>query len=107
MNPELRAMLEEWLASGTDLQKAHARYRLSVEDDPEYPTMGAMAVSAVKAFGHFVAGGLSSHEEQSRRLSICEGCEHFDHDQNRCRVCGCFANLKARIEREHCPIGKW
>ncbi len=25
----------------------------------------------------------------------------------RCRLCGCFTNVKARLDHEECPIGKW
>lgn len=39
--------------------------------------------------------------EQVRRLSICYRCEFFD--GGRCRLCGCFANLKTRLATEHCP----
>ena len=25
----------------------------------------------------------------------------------RCRACGCFTAVKARLPHEHCPAGKW
>ena len=35
----------------------------------------------------------------------CAGCEH--HTGVRCKVCGCFTNVKSRLLHENCPIGKW
>lgn len=32
MTPELRAMLEQWLESGTETQRRHAQWRLSITD---------------------------------------------------------------------------
>lgn len=71
--------------------------------------MTKMAANAAKSLIDFMASGFSvvSDEEQARRMAICESCEHFDKGQRRCKICGCFARLKARIEREHCPAGKW
>lgn len=36
MTPELYSMLAGWLESGTEAQKAHARYRLSLPDAAGY-----------------------------------------------------------------------
>lgn len=108
MKPEVRAMLEDWLANGTDGQKAHARARLDAGGS--YPPLATQAGSAIKAAVGFVADGLKTVDqaEQERRLAICrEACEHFDQGAGRCRLCGCFASLKSRIARESCPIGKW
>lgn len=48
-----------------------------------------------------------SASEISRRLEICRDCEFFESSSTRCLKCGCFLNLKTRLESEHCPIGKW
>ena len=47
----------------------------------------------------------SSPEEVQRRLAICHACEFYQN--GRCLKCGCYMNLKTRLETEHCPIGKW
>jgi hypothetical protein len=44
-------------------------------------------------------------EEIERRMAICQGCEFFTGKS--CKKCGCNINFKARLETEHCPIGKW
>lgn len=49
----------------------------------------------------------ASQSEIDRRMAICKTCEHFVDNPMKCRKCGCFLNLKTRLETEHCPIGKW
>lgn len=51
------------------------------------------------------------------RESVCDGCEFKKDDK--CTICGCYIELKAamdmnrnpkkwfRIEKTHCPLGKW
>lgn len=46
-----------------------------------------------------------SQEEQNKRLEICKTCEYFKN--NRCDLCGCYMNLKSKLETSHCPINKW
>src|SRR5437879_5762329 len=73
---------------------------------PSYPSLATQAGNAIGAAVRFVASGGATVDqaEQERRLGICRECEHFDAEQGRCRVCGCFAKLKARLESEHCPL---
>ena len=47
----------------------------------------------------------TSEEEKSRRLSICESCEHKK--GAKCNLCGCFINYKAGLANSECPLGKW
>lgn len=46
-------------------------------------------------------------KEISRRISICENCEHFIKMTKQCSKCGCFMKLKTRLTDASCPIGKW
>ncbi|MHB1038631.1 MAG: DUF6171 family protein [Pirellulales bacterium] len=66
-----------------------------------------MAVSAAKALTRFVGSGLKtvSAERFHERVQQCADCNY--HTGLRCRVCGCFTNLKARLPYEQCPVGKW
>jgi len=52
------------------------------------------------------------------RYNICQGCEKFEKEHERCGVCGCFMDIKTklttnrnyqknRVEITHCPLGKW
>jgi len=55
----------------------------------------------------FVSSGFktASAATLEKRLGTCATCEH--HTGIRCRLCGCFTGVKARMPHEHCPIGKW
>lgn len=52
------------------------------------------------------------------RFTICLRCEFRDDNENKCRQCGCYLDLKVgsrvnwlpkknRNEITHCPMGKW
>jgi hypothetical protein len=71
------------------------------------PSYLRMAISAAKALTHFVGSGMKtvSTETFSQRLKQCGACQH--HTGLRCRVCGCFTNVKARLPHEQCPISQW
>ena len=55
----------------------------------------------------FLTGGplLVSQAELDRRLAICQPCPNWT--GSRCTACGCFGQLKARLESEtgQCPEG--
>jgi hypothetical protein len=42
-----------------------------------------------------------------QRMSICLRCEHLIKLTNQCKECGCFMNLKTKLQNAKCPIGKW
>jgi tetratricopeptide (TPR) repeat protein len=66
-----------------------------------------MALSAAKSMARFLGSGMktASPADLQGRLQTCAACEH--HTGLRCRLCGCFTNVKARMAHEECPIGKW
>lgn len=49
----------------------------------------------------------SSEDVAAERFSICKGCEFFYKPTQVCKKCGCFMNLKTKLEDAKCPIGKW
>jgi tetratricopeptide (TPR) repeat protein len=71
------------------------------------PGLLRMALSATKAMASFVGSGFktATPETTQKRLQTCAGCEH--HTGMRCKICGCFTDVKARMLHENCPIGKW
>ncbi len=71
------------------------------------PGLLRMAMSATKAMAGFAGSGFktTSPEVQKKRLQTCAACEH--HTGVRCKICGCFTNVKSRMLHEDCPIGKW
>ena len=103
-------MMMQWRESGTEAQKQHAGFRLAQPDAKlKYPSLFQQAVNASKAVGSVVASAIRGEsvtvpqEEQDRRLAICLSCDKYDPQQHRCRLCGCFANLKVRLAGQHCP----
>jgi tetratricopeptide (TPR) repeat protein len=71
------------------------------------PGLLRLAISAVKSMAKFLGSGAKTVSPATRqqRLQICATCPH--HTGLRCRVCGCFTNLKARLPHERCPREKW
>jgi tetratricopeptide (TPR) repeat protein len=71
------------------------------------PGLLRMALSAAKAMTQFLGSGFKTvpPETHQKRLQTCATCEH--HTGLRCKVCGCFTNIKTRMPHEACPIGKW
>jgi tetratricopeptide (TPR) repeat protein len=71
------------------------------------PGLLRMAISAVKSMSKFVSSGMKtvSASTLQQRLQTCATCEH--HTGVRCKLCGCFTSVKARMPHEHCPIEKW
>ena len=76
-------------------------------DQGSGPGLLRMAVSATKAMMKFIGSGLrtTAPDIQQKRMATCQACEH--HTGLRCRICGCFTNVKTRMAHEQCPIGKW
>jgi hypothetical protein len=66
-----------------------------------------MGLSAARSVTRFIKSGLklADAETLEARLRACSGCEH--HTGLRCKVCGCFTNVKTRLAPEACPAGKW
>jgi hypothetical protein len=49
----------------------------------------------------------ATDEEVAKRQAICNDCEYYAKDSQRCQKCGCFLKIKIKLETEHCPIQKW
>jgi hypothetical protein len=74
---------------------------------PSGPGLLRMAFSAVQSASKFTSSGFKTVTPQmlQGRLRACAACQH--HTGLRCKICGCFTNVKARMLHEACPIGKW
>ena len=109
----------EWLTSDANPDaESREEYRRWVTEQaamswpPEpvdYPPLTTQLVEAARAAARFAASGLAivDQAEHDRRQAICEACEHFDAEANRCRQCGCSLALKPWGKVWSCPIGKW
>jgi len=49
----------------------------------------------------------STDEKALARLEICKQCPELISLTNQCKKCGCFMNLKTKLEKATCPLGKW
>jgi len=92
----------------------------SVKITEDYEDVGMPPVSEqVKGFGlaimKMIEGGVKPADPETlkKRQGICDGCEFLGRDgdpphwQGRCKKCGCFMKVKARIAAMTCKIGKW
>jgi tetratricopeptide (TPR) repeat protein len=71
------------------------------------PGLLRMGLSAARSMTRFVRSGFKTAEGEvlEQRVRACAACEH--HTGLRCKVCGCFTNVKTRLAHEVCPAGKW
>lgn len=101
VNPQPPARFRLVLGNGPNNEKR------IVEVQSVPPSLLQQGWNAAKALGSFIADGLTtvSTEEYERRLSICDTCEH--RADNRCNLCGCFLELKAKGRAFDCPANKW
>jgi hypothetical protein len=44
---------------------------------------------------------------KKERLDICLSCPELIQLTKTCKKCGCFMDIKTRLEASKCPIGKW
>lgn len=108
---------------------AHERYReLCHESHPEHeqwreivvrraqdqsglPPLRTQAANLGQSLWSWAVSGFSmaSDEEFSRRITICESCEHWLPEERRCGKCACYMDVKALIKTSHCPLEppKW
>jgi hypothetical protein len=49
----------------------------------------------------------SDQSEIEKRKSICNSCEFFISDSQRCSKCGCNMAVKTYLKASVCPVGKW
>lgn len=49
----------------------------------------------------------SAEEKANDRLSICKECPELIQMTKQCKKCGCFMELKVKLEEATCPLNKW
>lgn len=49
----------------------------------------------------------ASKEDSTNRLSICLTCQELIKLTRQCKQCGCFMELKTKLQDAKCPLGKW
>lgn len=74
-------------------------------------SLGSMALnfslSVFNAINHAVKSKkiLAPKNIVEKRIATCKGCEQLK--LNRCQACGCYIVVKAGMDAEKCPEGKW
>lgn len=48
-----------------------------------------------------------SDEIHENRYNICLSCPELIQLTKQCKQCGCFMNLKTKLKKANCPLGKW
>jgi len=49
---------------------------------------------------------IAAQDLTHERLKLCEACQHFSKIR-KCKLCGCWMDLKAKLLEAQCPIDKW
>ena len=49
----------------------------------------------------------SLDETQKERMDTCLSCSELIQLTKTCKKCGCFMEMKTKLEYAKCPIGKW
>ena len=49
----------------------------------------------------------ADEETVKTRKDICEACDEYIKSTTTCKKCGCFMNIKNKLQAATCPIGKW
>lgn len=98
------------------LKKALQDNRIEKMQRSNKPQMPSLP-TVVKNFGGSVVRNVQSvaagntlkvsTEEANSRLSICNGCEFYNKQSERCGKCGCYMAIKTYLRAERCPVGKW
>lgn len=49
----------------------------------------------------------ADEETSNKRYEICLACPELIQITKQCKQCGCFMNVKTKLESAKCPLGKW
>ena len=74
-----------------------------------YPSKITMGKSLLKAGAKHIASGAKqrSTEEQKKCIEICNACDRFVKEAERCTACGCKMKRKIKWATTICNLGKW
>ncbi len=50
---------------------------------------------------------VATKETAKERMKVCLSCPELIKITKQCKKCGCFMELKTKLENAKCPIGKW
>ena len=100
-----------------DQSQDHAQFRTPepkiLPTQASLPSIGNMLFSLTEALKsnltQIASKGVLLAEDNlvSKRISLCLGCEFLIQNSERCIKCGCYMNMKTRLQVSKCPVGKW
>jgi hypothetical protein len=95
-----------WFFAGA-VEAALTLGRQREADQEGVPNPLGLALVPSKRMGEFVAQKFRAVDdaELGRRVAQCRSCQHFT--GLRCRLAACFAEVRAKLRHERCPIGRW
>lgn len=50
---------------------------------------------------------MANFEKSEMRMSLCLDCPELFKPSKQCKQCGCFMEIKTKIDSSKCPLGKW
>ena len=70
-------------------------------------TIPRMLGSATVEIASWMKSGfhIANEEIQQKRQNVCDSCEFYIN--RRCGKCGCFMDIKIKLQTSSCPEGKW
>ena len=83
------------------------------ENEPAFPSLPQMAVNLSGEIANNVKSVIQGNPlnvdngEAARRKTICESCNFFNKEQERCTKCGCYMAVKVYLKASKCPVNKW
>lgn len=94
---------------------------LRTEDIPTPPVAPKLALPSLKEMAFSITQAvkdslvqaatngyvITNNTKLAKRMNICSECEFLIAESSRCSKCGCYMNVKTRLDASKCPIGKW
>jgi ribosomal protein L40E len=108
--PERFGWMCKLAATGDEHKRQVVIGRSAIGLPSPMPGLSQKAKNLAVAVAQHAAAGfpMATEAQRNARLAICRACEHFEPDQERCRVCGC-GGLKLWWAEQSCPLDppKW
>lgn len=104
-------MLRENDTIAVKIPGLEALMRFDYQGNPtsEFPTIMEMAKNLARSAGRTVGALVTGKkavvpdEIYEQRMAACRGCDHWNAERKRCKLCGCKTNYKLSLAREKCP----
>lgn len=92
------------------MEEKNAPEFINPNEYPDFWTQMQNFQKFLKDVGQVPSNGnsvLVSEEKRLKRQELCNECSQFNKDSKRCRMCGCFMEVKWRFTKSECPMNIW